>query len=107
MPPWPKGQADEVPHLGSDWGPRLNKAGFAIEAERAFAIDLTPPLPACTGRYAQASLRRIRSGLDGRMGADDLATLDTLIDSDGPDSVLRRDDLTVRTARTIYVAGRP
>src|ERR1700730_8652400 len=102
-----EGMADERHDLGSDWGSRLNKAGFTIEAERTFAIDLTPPLPASTGRYAQASLRRIRSGLDGRMSADDLATLDTLIDSDGPDGVLARDDLTVRTTRTGWVARRP
>lgn len=102
-----EGRADAVPHLGSDWGSRLSKAGFTIEAERTFAIDLTPPLPAAAGRYAQASLRRIRSGLDGQMSADDLATLDTLIDSDGPDSVLRRDDLTIRTVRTVWVARRP
>jgi hypothetical protein len=101
------GLADEVPHLGSDWGPRLSKAGFTIEAERTFTIDLTPPLPAATGRYAQASLGRIRSGLDGRMSAEDLAVLDTLIDSDGPDSVLRREDLAVRTTRTVWVARRP
>jgi SAM-dependent methyltransferase len=99
--------ADELPHLGSDWGPRLSGAGFAIEAERTFTIDLMPPLPAATGRYAQASLRRIRSGLDGRLSADDLATLDALIDGDGPDSVLRRDDLAVRAARTVWMARRP
>lgn len=100
-------QADEVPHLGSDWGSRLSQAGFTVEAERPFPIDLTPPLPASTGRYAQASLRRIRSGLDGQLSADDLATLDALLDSDGPDGVLQRDDLTVRTARTAWVARRP
>jgi SAM-dependent methyltransferase len=100
-------RAAELPHLGSDWGPLLTKAGFTIAGERHFAIDLTPPLPAATGRYAQASLRRIRSGLDGRLSADDLATLDTLIDSDGPDGVLRRADLTVRAARTVWVARRP
>jgi SAM-dependent methyltransferase len=102
-----EGQAAEVPHLGSDWGARLSQAGFTIEAERPFAINLTPPLPASTGRYAQSSLRRIRSNLDGRLSADDLAALDTLIDSDGPDGVLQRDDLTVRTTRTVWVARRP
>ena len=102
-----EGRADELPHLGSDWGPRLSQAGFTIEEERPFAIDLTPPLPASTGRYAQASLRRVRSSLDGRMGADDLATLDTLLDSDGPDGVLQRGDLTVRATRTVWVASRP
>jgi SAM-dependent methyltransferase len=102
-----EGLAGELPHLGSDWGSRLTKAGFTIEAERTFTIDLTPPLPAAAGRYAQASLRRIRSSLNGRMSADDLAALDTLIDSEGPDSVLRRDDLAVRTTRTVWVTRRP
>jgi SAM-dependent methyltransferase len=100
-------RAVELPHIGSDWRSRLTKAGFTIEAERQFVIALTPPLPAATGRYAQVSLRRIRSGLDGRLSAADLATLDTLIDGDGPDNVLRRDDLTVRAARTVWVARRP
>jgi hypothetical protein len=52
-------------------------------------------------------LRRARSGLDGRLSAADLAMLDTLIDSDGPDGVLQRADLTVRAARTVWVARRP
>jgi SAM-dependent methyltransferase len=96
----------EVPHLGDDWATRLAKAGFTIEAERAFAIDLTPPLPAATARYAQATLSRMRSGLDGRISPGDLATLDMLIGGDGPASVLHRDDLTVRGARTVWIARR-
>jgi SAM-dependent methyltransferase len=100
-------RGDEMPHLGSDWGPRLVKAGFAVEAERIFAIDLAPPLPAAAGRYALVSLQRLRSVLDGRLSTADLATLDTLLDSDGPASILRRDDLTVRTTRTVWVARRP
>ncbi|MEV8638447.1 methyltransferase domain-containing protein [Streptosporangium sp. NPDC051023] len=99
--------ADRLPHLDSGWGARLAGAGFAVEAERTFAIDLKPPLPASTGRYAQATLRRIRSGLGDRMSADDLATLDILVDDDGPGSVLRRDDLTVRATRTVWMARRP
>jgi SAM-dependent methyltransferase len=96
-----------VPYLGSDWGPRLTRAGFTVEAERTFAVELTPPLPVSAGRYAQASLRRIRSVLDDRLGTDDLAALDTLLDSNGPEGILRRDDLCVRTARTVWVAKRP
>lgn len=100
-------RASELPHLGSDWGPHLSAAGFTVEAKRHFAIDLVPPLPAAAGRYAQATLRRMRSGLDGQLSADDLAALDTLIDSEGPDGVLRRQDLTVRAARDAWVARRP
>jgi SAM-dependent methyltransferase len=98
--------AHELPHLGADWAPRLRQAGFDVLAERDFAIDLTPPLPAAAGRYAQASLRRLRSGLDGLLDTGDLAALDALIDGDGPDGVLRRTDLTVRTTRTVYMAER-
>ena len=100
-------RASELPHLHSDWGPRLRTAGFTIEARRTFDIDLAAPLPALAGRYAQASLIRLRSGLDGRLSASDLATLGPLLDSDGPDSVLRRDDLAIRTARTAWAARRP
>lgn len=100
-------RADDLPHLGSDWGLLLSQAGFTVEAERAFGIDLQPPLPSSAGRYAQTSLRRVRSSLDGRISADDLAVLDTLVDSDGPDGVLNRSDLTVRTTRSGWLARRP
>ena len=100
-------RAAELPHLYSDWGPRLSAAGFTIEARHTFAIDLAAPLPALAGRYAHASLVRLRSGLDGRLSASDLATLGPLLDGDGPGSVLRRDDLTVRAARTAWAARRP
>jgi ubiquinone/menaquinone biosynthesis C-methylase UbiE len=96
-------RAAELPHIGSDWGARLTKAGYRAVAERTFAIELTSPLPASAGRYAQATLRRMRSGLDGRLSADDLALMDALID--GPQSVLNRDDLAVRTTRTVWMAG--
>jgi hypothetical protein len=41
------------------------------------------------------------------MSAGDLLAIDTLIDGDGPDGVLRRDDLAVRTTRTLWAARRP
>jgi SAM-dependent methyltransferase len=100
-------RAADLPYLGADWGARLTGAGFTVEAERTFDINLTPPLPPATSRYAEATLRRIRSGLDGKLTADDLATLDTLLASDGPDGIRERDDLTVRTTRMVWVAGRP
>jgi SAM-dependent methyltransferase len=100
-------RASELPHLHSDWGPRLSAAGFTIEARRTFDIDLAAPLPALAGRYAQASLMRLRSGLAGGLTASDLATLGPLLDSDGPGSVLRREDLTIRAARTAWAARRP
>jgi SAM-dependent methyltransferase len=100
-------RARDLPHIGDDWGTRLRRAGFAVEQDRTFTIDLTPPLPAATGRYAHASLRRARTGLEGRISDADLATLDALLDGDGPESILRRDDLRVRATRTLLLARRP
>lgn len=98
---------EAVPHLGDDWGARLTAAGFVVEAERRFDIRLTAPAPAATGRYAQLSLGRLRDHQADGLSADDLAALAVLLDGDGPESILRRDDLTVRTARTLWVARRP
>lgn len=100
-------RARDLPHIGDDWGTRLRRAGFVVEQDRTFTIDLTPPLPAATGRYAHASLRRARTRLEGRISDADLATLDALLDEDGPESVLRRHDLRVRATRTFLLARRP
>ncbi|MFF1960016.1 class I SAM-dependent methyltransferase [Streptomyces sp. NPDC058220] len=100
-------RGDTQPRLGPDWGPHLERSGFTILGERTFTIDLTPPHPPATGHYAHAYLRRIRPVLEGRMATDDLAALDTLLDSDGPDGVLHRHDLVVRGTRTAWVARRP
>ena len=96
-----------VPHLGSDWDARFAAAGMHVLARRVFAIDLQPPLPPATGRYAQAYLARIRPALDGRLDAEDLETLDRLLDERSPDYVAHRHDLTVRTVRTAWVVQRP
>jgi SAM-dependent methyltransferase len=89
-------------HMGEDWGVRLAKAGFTVEAERHVDIALHPPLPAATGRYAQVSFQRMRHGLDGRLDPHDLAALDALAAG-----VLGRADLTVRATRTVWLARRP
>lgn len=85
----------------------LSQAGFVIEAERSIAIELTPPLPAATSCYAQLSLRRMRANLEDKLSVGDLATLDTLLDSEGPVGIRQRDDLSVRAERTVLVARRP
>jgi SAM-dependent methyltransferase len=100
-------RAAEVPFIGSDWRAMLSHAGFNVEAERRFAIDLTPPLPDSAALYARTTLRRIRGALDGKLSTEDLATLDTLIESEGPEGILKRADLTVRGGRSVWIARRP
>lgn len=100
-------RSESMPHLESDWGALLTGAGFTVEAERPFSIELTDPLPAATSRYARACLGRIRDHLGDRLDAEDLAALGTLLDGEGPDSLAHRADLVVRTERTVWVARRP
>ena len=88
-------------HMHENWPDRLTQAGFTIESERRFDVALQPPLPAAATSYAQLTFHRARHGLDGRLSADDLAQLDTIAAA-----IAGRDDLTVRTNRTVWLARR-
>ncbi|MGI8664432.1 MAG: class I SAM-dependent methyltransferase [Jatrophihabitans sp.] len=99
--------ADLLPELGTCWAARLEAAGFTLLGERTLTIEQDPPHPAGTGRYAQLWLDRMRSGLAGRLAADDLAALTTLLDGTGPLSLRGRADLRLRGARTVTLARRP
>lgn len=89
-----------------DWQTNLENAGFDFIEKRVFAVDVTPA-PESTGRYAHAFLTRIRSGLTDQLDADDLATLDSLLETDASQGVLRRGDLSLRSSRTAWAARRP
>lgn len=95
-------RAEAGMHMDEDWGARLAEAGFTVQAERHYDIVLPPPLAAAAGRYAQVSLQRVRHGLDGRLSPSDLAALDAVVAG-----LPGRDDLTVRTSRTVWLARRP
>lgn len=105
-------QAEHLPHRGADWGPMLTAAGFTIEGERTIAVNLDGTgTGSGTGseaiaRYATAVLHRIRGAIADRLTPEDLAALDQLLDTSGPHSILRRDDLTVRTERTVWFSSR-
>ncbi|MFE0151522.1 class I SAM-dependent methyltransferase [Nonomuraea sp. NPDC059007] len=96
--------AEHVPHRGADWGPKLTAAGFVIEGERTLTVNIGGSGNEAVGRYALASLSRIREGVAGLLAPEDLAALDRLLDTEGPHSILRRDDLMVRTERTVWAA---
>lgn len=102
-------RGEQMPHLGADWGVLLTRAGFVVEQNRTFAIDLRPRDAdhAAVGRYAQATLGRMRSRLEGLVSGEDLAALDLLLDTDRPESLTRRTDLVVRANRPAWAARRP
>ena len=98
---------EQLPHRGADWGSKLAAGGFTVEAERTVTVNIGPPHTDAVGRYALNSLRRLRGSAAPALTAEDLTALDQLLDPDSPHSILRRDDLTVRTERTVWAARRP
>ena len=98
--------ATQVPHRGADWGSRLTAAGFRLDGERTITVNIEQSRSAAVGRYALASLRRMRDAVADALSAEDLTALEQLLDTDGPHSILRRDDLAVRAERTVWAARR-
>jgi len=89
-----------------DWRSQLERAGFEVAEQRTFTVEPSPA-PASIRRYAHAYLTRFRSALDGQLTTEDAETLDRLLADDGPESVLRRRDLSLRASRTAWAARRP
>ncbi|MEU6854289.1 methyltransferase [Actinacidiphila alni] len=98
--------AEHMPHRGADWGAMLTAAGFTVEHHRTVSVHLDGAADPAVGRYALQSLRRMRGSAAPALDAGDLAVLDRLLDAEGPDSILKRADLTVRTERTVWAARR-
>lgn len=97
----------ELPDLGSDWGPRLTRAGFTAAAEHTLTAALEPPIPDAATRYARSWLHRLRLGIEDLLSPADRSTLDALLDDHGPHSLRTRTDLAVHATRTLWTARRP
>jgi trans-aconitate methyltransferase len=98
--------AEHVPHRGADWEPMLDAAGFALADKLTVAVDIPGSSNAAIGRYAVAVLHRIRDAAAAELAPEDRTALDRLLDTSSPHSILRRDDLAVRTERTVWAARR-
>ncbi|WP_040841452.1 class I SAM-dependent methyltransferase [Nocardia brevicatena] len=98
--------AEHLPHRGADWAPLLSAAGFTIEDARTFTVEIPATRTPAVGHYALAILRRLRHSVAGAIQVEDLAALDRLLDTADPNSLLRRDDLALRTERTVWAARR-
>ncbi|MFD0206119.1 MULTISPECIES: class I SAM-dependent methyltransferase [Saccharothrix] len=98
--------AEHVPHRGADWGPMLTDAGFTVEGRLTVAVDIAGSRRASIGRYALTALQRLRAAASAELAAEDVIALDRLLDTDSTHSILRRDDLAVRTERTVWAARR-
>lgn len=93
-----------LPHRGTDFGPKLVAAGFNVVGERTVAATIERAGSGSVGRYALTGLGRIRDTVADALSAEDLDALDQLLDPSGPAGLLRRDDLALRTRRTVWAA---
>lgn len=96
--------AEHMPHRGADWGVELTDAGYTVEDRHTLAVDERRPGDDAVRRYAGIVLRGMRDAFADDLPAEDLTALDELLDDPGPDGIRRRDDLVVRTERTLWAA---
>ena len=79
---------------------------LARQLPDAEVIALQPPpdspMAASVTRYAKVTFCRARHGLQDKLSAGDIAELDALAPA-----LSTRDDLTVRTSRTVWLARKP
>ncbi|AXB41584.1 class I SAM-dependent methyltransferase [Amycolatopsis albispora] len=99
-------RAHAVPHRGADWGPLLSTAGFTVADKLTVAIEIEASRNEAIGHYALNVLRRLRGAVADGLAADDLAAFDRLLDTTGPQSLLHRADLALRTERRVWAARR-
>ncbi|MFH8366872.1 class I SAM-dependent methyltransferase [Streptomyces sp. NPDC018031] len=90
-----------------DWPALLAAAGLEQVRSRTFLLDLPAPLDVSVRSYLRAELTRTREGLQDVLDAEDLATLDRLIDPDDEAGVLRRPDVFLLSAQTVHTGVRP
>ncbi len=85
-----------------DWPRFLADAGLRDVRARTFLLDLPAPLGDDARAYLHRTLQRHHEVLAGDIGADDAAALRRLIDPEDPQGVLRRPDVFLLAARTVY-----
>jgi SAM-dependent methyltransferase len=89
-----------------DWPALLTSVGLRHTGTRSFLLDLPAPTTDRARHVAVATLTRIRGNVGDRLAADDLATLDRLLDPDDKASIHHRPDVFVLAARTVHTAVR-
>jgi SAM-dependent methyltransferase len=90
-----------------DWAAMLRAAGLVSVRSKSFLVDHPAPLGegprASVTRYLQHRRTKLADVLD----AEDLATLDRLLDPTDPAGVAHRPDLFLLTAKTVHFGRRP
>jgi SAM-dependent methyltransferase len=89
-----------------DWPALLAAAGLKHTRTHTFLLDLPAPASDRARAYVVAALSHLRERLPEGLAAEDLATLDRLLDPDDEASLHRRPDVFVLEAHTVHTAVR-
>ncbi|MBO1331045.1 trans-aconitate 2-methyltransferase [Streptomyces sp. VRA16 Mangrove soil] len=87
-----------------DWTALLTDAGLTGARSRTFLLDLPAPLPAAGREMLVDMWERRRSVFEESLDAEDVATLDRLLDPQDPQGLHRREDVFLLVAHTVHVA---
>ncbi|MEU6687102.1 class I SAM-dependent methyltransferase [Streptomyces sp. NPDC046832] len=90
-----------------NWPALLAAAGLKHMRTHSFLLDLPAPASDRARAYVVASLSHMRDKLAEGLDAEDLATVDRLLDPDDEASLHRRPDVFVLEAHTVHTAVRP
>lgn len=86
-----------------DWPALLTAAGLRHVGTRSFLLDLPAPLPEVARAHLIGELSRRRDMRADALDADDLATVDRLLNADDPQSLHHRPDVFLLSAQTVHV----
>ncbi|MFI9203241.1 class I SAM-dependent methyltransferase [Streptomyces sp. NPDC053048] len=90
-----------------DWPGMLRAAGLTEVRSKTFLVDHPAPLEEGPRRSVRRQLERNRKVVGELLDAEDVATLDRLLDPADPACVDERPDLFLLTAKTVHFARRP
>lgn len=94
-------------HEVEDWPALLAAAGLFPAGTRSFLLDLPAPVSPEVRGHLVTALEREREIAADHLAADDLATLDRLLDPEDPAGLRRRGDVFLLDARTVHFAVKP
>lgn len=101
---------DELPGsvaVVEDWPGMLRESGLTEVRSKTFLVDHPAPLAERPRQSVRRSLERHHGMAGELLDAEDVATLDRLLDPDDPKGVDRRTDLFLLTAKTVHFGSQP
>ncbi|WP_037607559.1 class I SAM-dependent methyltransferase [Streptacidiphilus rugosus] len=89
-----------------DWPAMFRAAGLTDVRSFTLLLDLPAPLDAAARTFLRGHLNRARESMGEVLDADDLGTLDLLLDPDAPEGVMHRPDAFLLSATTVVTGVR-